>query len=70
MISACLPGSEMIVSRTGDTAALELTLDQVHHPGEQGVLSPWHGVLHLQPGLKVSSQLGLTEVSGHYRHAR
>ena len=49
---------------------MELTLDHVHHPGEQDVLSPWHGVLLLQPGQKVWSQLSLTEVSGHYRNAR
>ena len=66
----CLPGSLLIVPGPGDTAALELTLDEVDHPGEPRVLSAWHGVLQFQPGEKVWSQLGLTEVSGHYRYSR
>ena len=65
-----VPGSLLVVPWAGDTAALPLTLDQVDHPGEPRVSLPWHRVLQLQPGQKVWGQLGLTEVSGHYRYSR
>ena len=64
-VPASLPVSPGIVSRAQDSAALEVALQQVHHPGQ--LLPPGHGVLHLQPRQQPGLELVVTEVSRHNR---
>ena len=65
----CLPVSVSIVSRSGHSTALQLGLDQVHHPGE--LLPTRLTVLRPQSRHQPALQLGLAEVPGHdgqHRH--